>query len=252
MLKKYNGKRKFTTTKKKTDQMVVYKKRRPNSLKFANIYNIPRKMPKFIGYDLSGVVNTTTNATAIQLVNGLAEGTTNETRIGQNCLFKSVEIKAVVRPRYPPSGSGPQNIQVPAIAVTIVYDKKPERVLPTISGSADSIFNGSDPWDLPLFSNNERYVIIANEMFTPENPAQYYVQGSGSTIICQIDYSYTIARYYKMALKGEFNAGNTGGISDFNTGALYIIYRTDATNPGSGVDNSVNIKMDSRVRFQDV
>lgn len=211
----------------------------------------PKKIPKFLGYDFNQVVSYTNPY--IACINATQQGNTNNTRIGGEALMTSVQYKAVVHPNSRPSqsvGGGACN-QVCAYSISIVYDKSPQGALPSVAGTNTSIFNGTGPHDLPLFDMSDRYVIIMNEVFTPQVTSVYNVQTSGSTAVAAIDWVGVHEKYKKISLRSKFNVNDNGNITDFNIGAIYLILRCDDT-LGSIFDNRAYFNIDTRVRFKDV
>lgn len=221
-----------------------------NNLIFRNIgYDkFPRKLPKFISYDINATVKNSNPY--IALINGLQLGNSNQTRIGGECLMKSVEYKFICHPLYRPGANSSANAGS-TFAITVVYDNSPTGTLPGVSTGTQAIFNGNYPHDLPLFDMSDRYTILLNEIYEPKNISEYTNQSVGTTTIFQVDFSTTGERYRKFALRSKFNANDVGDITDFNTGAMYLIIRSDSLT-GSGFDNSILVDIDVRVRFVDV
>lgn len=215
----------------------------------AYIDKFPKKIPKFIGLDINQTV--TLNSPLVLLINGLTEGVTNGTRIGQEVLFKSIHVRYNIIPNTRVNNGGTA-VLVPSYRVSVVYDNSPNgATLPAYNGTNKAIFNGALPNDLPLFANSDRYQILYTEYVTPECTSTYNVISGGSTSICAIDYNIVRDAYRKIALRGKFNGGNNGDITDFNTGAIYLCISGDGGINGP-YDDRGYINIDTRIRFVDV
>lgn len=221
-----------------------------NQLLWANKYidRFPKKLPKFISLDINSNPNTTTPK--LYLLNGLVTGSTNQTRIGNECLFKSVQYKASIQPNSRPN-AGALCQQMCTIGISVIYDKAPQGALPAVNGTATSIFNGALPHDLPNFDMSDRYTIVLNEIFSPPTTSYFQYNTVGSTQYNCIDYSYGIEKFRKMALRSKFNINDNGDITDFNIGALYLVLRTTGAVSGLTYDNTPLIDIDVRTRFVD-
>jgi len=210
----------------------------------------PKKVPKFIGHDFNQTVALT--SPYIYCINQVVQGTSNDTRIGSEMLMTSIQYKATICPNSRPSlGGSAACVNVPAYAISIVYDRAPQGSLPSISGATTSIFNGSSPHDLPLFDMSDRYVIVLNELFTPKAIGYFNTIVSGTTSVSVIDYNDVIEKYRKISLRTKFNSLNNGNVGDINIGALYLVVRCSEGAPFA-YDNRIYANIDTRVRFKDV
>lgn len=217
------------------------------SLAFKNFKTnkLSKKVSKFIGSELTGNINSTTPG--IVCINSVTLGSDVDDRIGNTILLKAFQMKFNCVPRYRVPSTTPVCIQLPCIAITLIYDNDPRGGLPAVT----DIFNGAKPTDLVRFAKKDRFLILFNKLYTPECVSYYEVNSTGTTTVNGIDFHIIDDVYKKMALTTKFD-GNAGDISDIYQGALYWVVRTDATVPGSGIDNSLSFLGDIRVRFEDV
>lgn len=183
---------------------------------------------KFVDVSMTNFVNATTGT--ITLINGIAQGSDFNNRIGRKVQIKSILLNGNLFSGPPPSNA----VQGVQGMIAIIYDTQPN------SGSLPAytdIFQIADPNTVMNLNNRDRFKVLmkfrkgVNGWVSTVTPT---VQGNPNNAI--------FSKYKKCNLEQIFSAtGNTiGGIS---TGALYFTSVGDVT--GSQID------WYTRVRFSD-
>ena len=208
-----------------------------------------RKVRKYLSWDIQQ--HPDISNPYISLLNPIDEGVGTGERIGLGIVLTSIQYKGTIYPYARPGTVGTSMNNLPSYAISIVYDNEPHGALPTVSGANDSIYNGSDPHDLPLFVNSKRYTQVFNKLYTPKNPIVFQFNTSGTTSAVQFDFMDAIEEYKKIKLSTEYNSG-TGVIGNITKGALYLILRTSAAVSVAPIDDRPLFNIDVRLRFTDV
>lgn len=200
----------------------------------------------------------TTNANKVVSLNAMVQGNTELTRIGTRIRCKSIQWSYRLKPRY---GSLVDSTiftnTPPATRISIVWDKNPNGVKPLYFDAGDtknSVFNGHDPWDLPLFSNSERFNILYTEVITPKDVSEFFQATSGTIGYFSKDWVETRDGYRKLSLITNYNDGNAGDSTDIAQGGLFLMMTSEysITTAGNNTNNSVSMQGDFKLRFEDV
>lgn len=204
----YLQKRNYKTTTKKPKQKVSLFE--PTEL--IEWKNVDTEIADLV---LSGANN---DFSALQLLNGMAQGITVSTRIGRSCVMKSFMY------RFHLGDSISAVVQPAAVRILCVYDRQPTGTTPSVG---DVLLNSNfySPMNL---TNNKRFLIISDK--THQSP------GTGNTVgDC----------YKKMNLEVVFS-GTTAAIASISTGSVFAMFCTSGT---VGATNVINFE--SRIRYTD-
>lgn len=186
--------------------------------------------PEKQNVDVSGQMVTTAGSAAFvapaaaQLLNGLTQGNAPAAnRKGRKVLMKSLDVKW----NYILNGaSGGADGRI-----VIFYDKQSNAAAPAVLDvmTTDNFLSSVN------LSNNDRFVILANEYTTPINT------GGNPTISGRI--------FRKLNNAIAFNNGNAGTIADITTGSIYIIFAQNGTGITAG---GPALSFYSRIRYIDM
>jgi len=170
----------------------------------------------------NGTVGT---AGAITLFNGLVQGLDNVNRIGRQVTNKSIYQRMTIN--VGAGAAANQNLRL-----MLMWVKDPSQTAPTLT----TVFGTATPGVNQMMNLNYRndYVVLLDKTYTLSP-----LSGGPS---CRFD-----KIYKKCNMKTIYNANNTGGISDIEAGALYIVLLSDVAIAGNGP----NVTIQSRVRFVD-
>ena len=153
---------------------------------------------------------------AATLINGIAQGTTENQRVGRKVVMKSLLVNFFFTPSA--------GTLADSFRVLIIYDKQPIGVFPAVT---DILVSSSvlSPMNL---SYSDRFTVLSNTIINQYTPMQNYL---GSI-------------YLKLGLDGLYSS--TGAlIANINTGAIYIMV---ADSSGAGADV---LTFFSRIRYTD-
>lgn len=156
------------------------------------------------------------------LINGIAQGATETTRVGRKVTMKSILINWTYVPLAALSGTANPRL-------TVIYDKQPSGVYPLIT----DIFHVNNHLSPMLLANSDRFSVLHNEIL--QNPNV----NIAATTVAQM----TGVMYIKCNLEAIFS-GAGGLIANINSGALYFLSVDD-----TGLNSAVTYI--SRVRFVD-
>lgn len=161
-------------------------------------------------------------AGTLQLLNGVAQGTTATTRLGRRINMTSLYIRWLGSMAATGTGSS-------ALRMVVVYDKQANATAPAASDIlvTDSIHAPNN------LNNSRRFVTL----FDHEVPC---VGTAGPQ-------SWDIKVYKKLNHAVEFNNGSAGTIGDIQTGSVYALFYSQ----GTLLTASPNQLFYSRVRFSD-
>lgn len=192
-------KRPYKKAFKAQNQMVLYK--RP---KFVSLTNPPTKPMKPEKKNIDVLTTTLVSPGAVNqqwsvpfLINGIAQGSSPNNRIGRKITMKSLQLKYTA-------------IVGATVRVLTVYDKQTNGILPAtidILQGNSSVPPLADFNAMPNLSNGNRFVVISDEIMNDM-------------------YSTDVANgqcYRKINLETEYFNNITGVISDISTGSIYIM-----------------------------
>lgn len=215
-----------------------YKKRR--NAKKKSYYSRFKGVAKGVGmvaklardvYYLKSIVNvekkyldTTASTTSVQgggflLLNGLVQGTSATTRLGQSIKMISVypnifwTINAAATTTY--------------CRMIIFIDKQPNGAAPIQSDILSAVNSVLAPMNV---GNSKRFKILMDK--------RLQLSINGNEIV-------KYKRFRKLATHTEYNTGNTGGIADIQTNSIYLYHMSDQT------VNAPTFSYNVRLRFID-
>lgn len=187
--------------------------------------------------DTLGVFNTVVGGVNSVLINGLVNGSQENNRIGDKIKIKELRFMGELTQISAPIASNTQASNMSR--VLIIWDKQPNGGAFTFGGNG-GIFNPATAnYDAVLNFNTDtvsnRYHILYDKTFQPT------VLAYGATPINGFNSKgITIHRKIKVNKVTNYGLGNTGTITDINTGSLYLI---NACNSTTGVSLRFQIKM---------
>lgn len=178
-------------------------------------YTIPEK--KF--NDVTNIVANVDETPTFQLLNGLLQGATSDTRIGKKTVVRSLHLKFFIR--------GPQfatiagQIYTNTVRCMIVIDTQPNGILAT---SGDLLENASPGTGIvsPLA---KQYTLRWKVLFDRRYTVQSGFVGSG-LVIPSISQVYDEV-YLKLNHDIEYADTSTGLIGDLRKNAIYFVYFCD-------------------------
>ena len=142
-----------------------YKKDQGNAAKLKRLQRVVSALrPETKTFTTIGTLSSiSTSAGVIGLISGVATGSTDSTRIGKRIRLTNLNFMLKVQATM---GSS----QADHLSVYVIRDKQCNGVLPTITGSADSIFSSSDPLTAVMVpSNRDRFKVVwQGHMDAPE------------------------------------------------------------------------------------
>lgn len=159
---------------------------------------------------------------SVLLLNGVAQGTTANTRLGRRITMHSLLVKGTVQLAPTTTGASP-------LRLIVVYDSQANAAAPVATDVllADVI---SAPMNL---SNSRRFKILFDEVVG--------CIGTGGPQAAWIE------RYVKLNHVVEFNTGSAGTIADIQTGSIYML----GYNNGNFGTAFPTASIQTRIRFTD-
>jgi len=183
---------------------------------------------KFLDTSISSGYSTAGTGT-VTLINGLVQGTDENTRIGRQITISSIFVRGVVLVASTTTGTG-------AIRTILVLDQEVPQVAGVGQAMTITDYLVSDSLDaLNNLNNRKRFKVLMSEV---QNLSSYAAGGGPSS--AHIDF------YKKVNIPVEFNAADNGNIGDFTKNALYLItyqYGLATTAP--------TMQVNTRIRFTD-
>lgn len=157
------------------------------------------------------------------LLNGIATGTTSNTRIGRSVQLLSLTFRWFLQFQASSTGGGPAR-------VLIVYDKQTNGVAPlTLDVLAANDYNST-----MNLTNKDRFLILSDTLTPP-------ISVNGDSCV-----SGTV--YRKLNLRQQFNANTAGNAGDIVSGSIHVIFGQTGT---IGVAAPI-LSWSSRIRYTDV
>jgi len=166
---------------------------------------------KFLNIQQASYTNYTNGSPAIVLLNGMTQGTTASTRVGNSVRFKSIDLK--INLAYGPTVTDKQTNSVRVILVR-------ERPALGQAVSFTSLFDSSPTYTFTQFEKNdrdwkERFHILYDEVFLVNS--QLLITERNIQIRQPLGFITNYAR------------GNAGTIADIDTNSLYLLFIADST-----------------------
>lgn len=143
------------------------------------------------------------------LLNGIVQGTTRITRIGQRIRIFGIVVRCYNFSNSAAATYGP-------LKLIILYDREANGSTAAINNglyagaTANSIIDPMLPYNRTTRDFNEHFQIVKEWVIKPQGN-----QGSGETSV--------ISEYIKCDLDVYYNTGNTGTVADIDKGALYVV-----------------------------
>lgn len=168
---------------------------------------------------------------AVTLLNGMVQGTSTVTRIGQKIEMTSCQIKFGW---YSNTISNTTTPGFDLVQMSLVYDKQSNGAAPSWS----DIFTDSTAINAPCGARNvnnlDRFVVLKtfHSVITSGGPTGEYFEG-----------------YVPMKHDVRYNTGTAGTVADIQSGALYLAY--SSTNAIANVANSGKLIANIRLSFKD-
>lgn len=226
--------------KKKTSKKPVkgqYSKR--DKLPAINVAKNPGMNPEMKAVDSVGTLalsNTTTGAGHTILVNGSVQGTDRFNRVGRRINIKSINVRMYV---YTSQGS-PAVID-DLLRFALVWDEQPTGSLPVISDYwQDTSTSGILTTNLLSHNNlnNTARFRMLRTLSVPINAELQCTETNQGRAFIEWN--------IKCNFITQYNAGNTGALSDITTGAIYVIGWGNNSNPAQW-----SADVATRIKYQD-
>lgn len=165
-----------------------------------NIVSTAHPRPELKYIDLSLTSEGMDGIEEITLLNGAAQGTAANERVGTLCNFKDVYCNLTIR-----LPSAPAN-QIPVAArIMFVWDKQPNGALPA---ATDLLSGAGTFWGVNNLDNRDRFITLAKRI--------YSLSPNGDQII-------TDNIYARINMQTSYS-GSGGTIAAVKTGALLLCY----------------------------
>lgn len=177
----------------------------------------------------------------INLLNGVAQGTDYNSRVGRKFTNKSILCNGNIFPTVNNSGSNPVGCFV---RLVIVYDSQPN------SGSLPAgtdIFVSNDTSSPMNLNNRDRFKV----MFDKRMQVGSYLMSAGGALAAGSPNNAWWSKYKKCNLE-TINSGTAGTIGNISTGAIYLCYTCDYVGTVGTPPSVVSIDWYTRVRFTDM
>jgi len=162
----------------------------------------------------SGWPATTAATWALTLINGVAQGTTDSTRVGQRIQMKSLQLRL----------TSPSTVNQP-VRVRVIYDKNANAAAPT----ATDVFEADVQNALNQNGTAGRFITLFDE--------KCYTDNSNDTV--------SIDKFVKLDLPVQYS-GTAATIASISAGSLYLML-----NHGGQSWSSQPLASYARVRFTD-
>lgn len=134
----------------------------------------------------------------LNLLNGVAQGTTATTRLGRRIVMRSLLIKGTVSLAATSAGASP-------LRVLVVYDSQTNATAPIATDILQV-----DAIDSPMnLSNSRRFKTLCD--------IEIPCLGTGGP------QAQSFTRYIKLNMNAEFNTGSAGTVGDIQTGSIYML-----------------------------
>jgi len=171
-------------------------------------------------------VGTATTAGAIQLLNGVTQGTDYNNRIGRKMLMKSIMCRFIVK-------LGTVDSPGQVIRLLIVYDAQTNAALPAVT----DVLQTADVLSPMNLNNRDRFKILSDKWWS----TGAFDQTAGA--LTAGEFCPAMEKFYKKINLEVNNSGTANTIGSIATGGVYaIVIGEVATN---------DFELYSRIRFTD-
>nr|QXP07743.1 MAG: putative capsid protein [Arizlama virus] len=164
----------------------------------------------------------------VTLINGVAEGSDFNERVGRRLTMGSIQIRGMITPVD-------NTVIDQVVRYMIVYDKQSNGAAPTIV----DILTDNTPYGFKNLNNRARFIILKDEMFTLGARDTTATSSFSSAVPHAIEY------YRRFRLGVEFK-GATAAIGDIATGALFLV-----TSGSGAAATGANMIVSCRIMFTD-
>jgi len=184
---------------------------------------------KFVDVDDLG---TSLVTGSVLLLNGIAQGTDYNQRIGRKCQLKSLFIRFTVNVN--PGALGLLAPQGDVVRLLIVYDCQSNGAAPAITDVLSTV-NYDSPMNL---NNRDRFKILYDKFAT----MYAYTYSSGTTIVAGNAKPVFLQKYIKLGME-EIFGGTAASIGSIQTGSIYFLTISQ--------NEITQVNLYSRVRYTD-
>jgi len=225
------------TYKKKGTARTAYKKSSAPMATRGFSFPIPEKKYK----DMTIAILTCNTTGAFQLMNGLVMGTTYNDRIGRRICIKSIYIRGMVGQEGSfTTITSPLVSQGQLCRLIVVADMQPNGAVPALT---DVLFEATSLAQLNP-NNRDRFKILVDKQWAVGRLIYDTTNGIAALDNCQ----WPVKKFKKLNLSTTYNGGNTGGIGDIATGALYMLW---VGSESAGTDTDCAFFGTARIRYYD-
>lgn len=165
----------------------------------------PERKHHYTTFNLNAVQNTAGTPIVTQL-NGIAQGVTTNTRVGNKFVMKGLYYQIGIQCDLTVLATYQE--QADNVKIAIVYDKQPNGALPTYATIFTCAGNTSDPFSLPNIDYRDRFSILSQDLLS--------ICSAGPNAIN------APIRNVKMNLPTKC-IGTSAAITSFETGSLLIV-----------------------------
>lgn len=198
----------------------------------------------------SNVTDSTSVNTNSVVLNLVQQGAGSFNRIGKKIFPKYVWIRGIAQFNYGVDALTPVNINNSMLRMVLVWDKQPAgSAIPTfetIFGTTDQAgVETSKPLDPKKYNAMDRFLVLRDKIYNVNN--QNVVSGSG-----KIRQEIKIDEFVNLKGQQTIYKSNTSPmtISDINTGALILYFRTSNTDSSSYTWDVLDVTK-ARLRYTD-
>lgn len=195
-------------------------------------YTIPEK--KYIDNATRG--QAVTNSGVLFLLNGLTQGTSATTRVGQRIMMKNFHLKCLILAAQ--VGQTP-TITMSLFRVMVLYDVQPNGATPSVTDILETNTGSLGPLSPMSIANGSRFKVLYDQRFLCNNQL--------SAGVLPPKFSNWMEKFQKMNLETQYAAANTGTVTDIRTGSLFLLFISDET----AAANACQVDFYCRVRYYD-
>jgi len=153
--------------------------------------------------DLASASYVADTTGTIALIATIAQGAGQQQRVGKKSQYKSIQMRGFV-------GNNAAALYNKA-TVLIIYDRRPQSVLPAMA----DVLNTPSSLSFPNDSNTGRFKTLLRR--------DYDLQGAPSITTGTADSTHNVEEYVKCNKPVVFKQFGTGAIGDIEEGALYVV-----------------------------
>jgi len=199
--------------------------------------------------DYNLALTPTLTVPTIDLISGVAQGTSVSERVGRRICIKSVQIRALMRSVYSSDQVTAASFLADSWRIMLVWDTQVNGVAPTINdiltvsaaGYASSLTN---------LNNRERFKVLMDKVGdysfcggVSDGPASQEDQTAAQ---------HQFKKYIKMNHIVTFNSGTTDVVGSITTGALWLVCISGDANNTNGIIHYIKPKPTSVIVATDV